>query len=379
MRSWTWKRAGALLLVGLLAAAAAPAGETAEAKPDEDEAAPPVRVVGTIITPPRMQTRRESSAEVLLTPEVRGMVEKSLDYLRKSQHANGSWGDTRFPESAGVTALVCLALMAEGSQPNAGKYGRELTRGLEFLLDHAKDDGQIVAKDTYRYGPMYDHAWATLCLLQAYGTMPWRRDYRDKLARAIQILLRYQKLDGGWRYKMMKEGESDSLVTLNVLFALRLGIKAGFAVPQKTLDRAVAFIRSNGIPDGRWYYKRGGRPGTVAISGCGVIAIYGSGAFTDPLVTTANDYILRYYRRYSVEDLLEMSYVIYGTFYTSQAMYMAGDDYWVPWHQKTVEVFEAAQKESGEFYDQHGNKVYPTAMAAVVLQAPYGYLPLYQR
>ena len=60
---------------------------------------------------------------------------------------------------------------------------------------------------------MYDHSWATLCLLQAHGNMPWRRDMRDKLSRAVQLLLKYQHVDGGWRYKMAREGHSDTLVT----------------------------------------------------------------------------------------------------------------------------------------------------------------------
>ena len=346
-------------------------------KPEEEETVK--RVVGTAFIPPRMQVARESSAEKLLTPEVRKITERALEFIRNAQHPNGSWGDAQFEESAGVTALCCLALMAEGTQPNCGRYGKELTAGLEFLLDHAKDDGQIAAKNTYRYGPMYDHAWATLCLLQAYGTMPWRTDMRDKAARAIQCLLRFQKVDGGWRYQMMKEGESDTLVTLNVLFALRLGIRSGFSIPQESLDKAVAFIKSNAIPDGRWYYKRGGPPGTVAMSGCGVIAVYGSGDIKNPLVEAADNYILKYYQRLNIQDLAETPYVIYGMFYTSQAMYMGGDKYWVPWYEKIAQFLKARQREKGEWEDEHGNSTYPTAVAAIVLQAPLGYLPLYLR
>jgi hypothetical protein len=351
--------------------------EEGKQKADEEETVK--RVVGTVFVPPRMQVTRESSAEKLLTPEVRKTTERALEFIKNAQHPNGSWGDNQFPESAGVTALCCLALMAEGSQPNSGRFGKELTAGLEFLLDHAKDDGQIAAKDTYRYGPMYDHAWASLCLLQAYGNMPWRTDMRDKTARAIQCLLRFQKVDGGWRYQMMKEGESDSLVTLNVLFTLRLGIRAGFSIPQESLDKAVAFIKSNSIPDGRWYYKKGGQPGTVAISGCGVIAVYGSGDLKNPLVEAADNYILKYYQRLSFEDLSETPYVVYGTFYTSQAMYMGGDKYWVPWFEKVSAFLKATQREKGDWLDQHENSTYPTAVAAIVLQAPLGYLPLYLR
>jgi hypothetical protein len=44
-----------------------------------------------------------------------------------------------------------------------------------------------------------------------------------------------------------------------------------------------------------------------------------------------------------------------------------------------LEVFAASQKSEGQFEDQAGNRVYPTAAAAIVLQAPRGYLPLYLR
>jgi hypothetical protein len=37
------------------------------------------------------------------------------------------------------------------------------------------------------------------------------------------------------------------------------------------------------------------------------------------------------------------------------------------------------QREDGEFADQHGNVIYPTAMAAIIMQAPMGYLPIYER
>jgi hypothetical protein len=60
-------------------------------------------------------------------------------------------------------------------------------------------------------------------------------------------------------------------------------------------------------------------------------------------------------------------------------MYACGDQYWVPWYGKTLQVLKAVQGRDGEFTDQSGNTVYPTAMALMVLQAPLGRLPLYER
>lgn len=357
----------------------APDAKDAKAAKDKLSAEERKRVVGTIIYPPRTQTRRESSAMQIMTPEVREMIRTALGFIRESQAADGGWGDKDFPQEVGVTALCCLALMGEGSLPRIGPSGRQLAKGVEFLLDHVKDDGQIVARDTYKYGPMYGHAWSTLVLLQVYGNVPWRKDMRDKIARAIQVILRFQKPDGGWRYKMMREGESDVLVTLNVLYALRLGIAAGFAIPRKVLDRGYKFIEDNGRPDGRFHYKAGGTLGSVAISGVGALAFHLQGKFDHPLLAAATKYIAHYHQRYTEEDLLEVPYFVYGTWYTSQAMYRAGDEYWHPYYRKIVSTFKKAQREDGQFLDHRDNCVYPTAVAAIVLQAPLGYMPLYQR
>jgi hypothetical protein len=316
------------------------------------------------------------------------MSARALDYIRKSQQADGSWGDRQWPQNAGVTALCCLALFAEGSLPRQGPSGTQLARGLEFLLDNTKEDGQIVARDVYAHGPMYDHSWATLCLLQAHGNMPWRRDLRDKISRAIQLLLKYQHVDGGWRYKMMREGNSDTLVTLNVLYALRLAVRSGFSVPADVVDRAVAFIRARAIQEdgrftGQWQYLPGGQPGSPTVSACGAIGLYMAAKdpndFTDPRIVATIAYLDTFHKRHTVADLLEMPYAHYGSFYVSQALYVAGNEYWHPYYKKMLEVFAASQKTDGQFEDQAGNSVYPTAAAAIVLQAPRGYLPLYLR
>jgi hypothetical protein len=61
------------------------------------------------------------------------------------------------------------------------------------------------------------------------------------------------------------------------------------------------------------------------------------------------------------------------------AMYPVGDKYWVPFYKKVVQVLAAIQKPDGEFPDENGNQVYSTAFALLVLQAPQGFMPLYER
>lgn len=322
---------------------------------------------------------RSTLAQDLLTEEVRSMTNRALEYLARTQDPDGGWSDTQFPANTGATALCCLAFMAEGSRPRAGRYGRQLDRGLEFLLKNAQPSGVIVGKGGNPYGPGYEHALSTLALLLAYGDMPWRPEARDVISRAVQLLARSQKLDGGWRYQMSREGLSDMSVTANVLWVLRTAKKAGFTVPAESIAKGVKFVEQCALPDGHFRYRTFGIQAAPSLGGTGIIALSNHGHLSHVLIAPARDKIAYEYNRHTIEDLKQQRYFVFGCFYASLAMYSCGDVYWAPWFRKAVRVLVELQRKDGEIPDEHGNVVYSTAMAAMVLQAPLGYLPLYER
>jgi hypothetical protein len=325
------------------------------------------------------QTERSHMAERLLTEDVRRMTVDALEYLARTQNPDGGWSDTQFPSNTGVTALCCLALMAEGSRPRAGKYGRQLDRGIEFLLNNVQAGGVIAAKGSNPYGPGYEHAFSTLALLMVYGDIPWRPETRDVIARAIQVLARSQRLDGGWRYEMNREGLSDMSVTANVLWVLRTAKKSGFTVSADSIAQGVKFVEQCAMPDGHFRYRTFGLVASPSLGGTGIVALCNDGRLDHPLIAPARDKIAYEYRRYTIDDLKERRYFVFGCFYASLAMYSCGDEYWIPWFEKSSHVLLAIQRPDGEFPDEHDNIVYSTAMAAMVLQAPLGYLPIYER
>jgi hypothetical protein len=318
-------------------------------------------------------------AEKLLTEEVRTRTQKALDFLERTQDPDGGWSDTQFPSNTGVTALCCLALMSEGSRPRIGRYGRALDRGIEFLLNNVQTNGTIAGKGSNSYGPGYEHALSTLALLLAYGDVPWRPQMRDVVSRSVQLLARSQKLDGGWRYQLSREGLSDMSVTANVLWVLRTAKKSGFTVPAESIKAGVAFVEQCALPDGHFRYRTFGLQAAPSLGGTGVVALSNDGKLGHVLIAPARDKIAYDYARYTVEDLRERRYFVFGCFYASLAMYSCGDDWWIPWFGKAVQVLAAMQRPDGDFPDQHDNHVYTTAMALMVLQAPRGYLPLYER
>ncbi|MFT5525904.1 MAG: hypothetical protein ACI9G1_003910 [Pirellulaceae bacterium] len=322
---------------------------------------------------------RGTMANELLTPAVLKMTTSSLEFLARTQDPDGGWSDTKFPSNTGVTALCCLAFMAEGSRPRAGKYGRQLDRGLEFILENVQDSGVIAGKGSNPLGPGYEHALSTLALLMAYGDVPWRPELRDVIARAVQVLARSQRLDGGWRYQMNREGLSDMSVTANVLWVLRTAKKAGFTVNSESIAKGVEFIESCALPDGHFRYRKFGIHAAPSLGGTGIVALSNNGQLDHQLIAPARDKIAYEYRRYTIDDLKERRYFVFGCFYASLAMYSCGDEYFVPWFKKATSVLEQMQRKDGEFPDQLDNIIYPSAMAALTLQAPRGYLPIYER
>ena len=347
---------------------------------------------------PRPPERREVARQ-MLTPEVRQMSDRMVRYLLISQAADGSWSDSQYPANTGVSALSCLALMAGGDQPNIGSRildirdpttnrivdrkeentGKALTNGLEYLIKCSHENGAITGQGSNPMGPMYEQCYATLALLYAYGSMPWRHELRNVISKSLQLIERSQKLDGGWRYAFTREGDSDVSVTCNVLWVLRTGKKCGFTVNSEKVKKGVDYIERCSVGSGGFRYRYNGRVMTPSMGGVGIIVLTGSGTLDHPMIGPTRDKIIYDYRRYTLDDLQERRYTIFNTFYASLAMYMCGDESWIPWFTKVTALYKQMQRRDGEVWDQGGNTIYPTAMAAIVLQAPLGYLPIYER
>lgn len=322
---------------------------------------------------------RGNMADDLLTDDVRKITDEMLEYLARTQDPDGGWSDTQFPSNTGVTALCCMAFLSEGSRPRAGKYGRQLDRGLEFLLKNVQTNGAIAGKGSNPLGPGYEHAMSTLALLMCYGDMPWRPQTRDVLSRAVQLTLRSQRLDGGWRYQLNREGLSDMSVTANVLWVLRTAKKSGFTVDAKAIEEGVEFVEKCALPDGTFRYRQFGIHASPSLGGTGIVALSNNGNLDHILIAPARDRIEYEYRRYTINDLKERRYFVFGAFYASLAMYSCGDEYWMPWFEKATAVMGDMQRKDGELWDEYDNHIYPTAMGAMILQAPRGYLPIYER
>jgi hypothetical protein len=73
-----------------------------------------------------------------------------------------------------------------------------------------------------------------------------------------------------------------------------------------------------------------------------------------------------------------VGHYFYGHYYAIQAMFLAGDRYWVEWWPAVRDELVEKQAPEGYWQGQAGNE-YGTAMALIILQVPNRLLPFFQK
>ncbi|MBN1419242.1 MAG: prenyltransferase [Planctomycetes bacterium] len=325
---------------------------------------------------------------LLAETEVDRAVERGLAYLAGKQAREGYWASPGHGgRSTGITSLCVMAFLAKGYEAGGGTYGEVIDGGLRYVLSNQKQDGMLIA--TTGHGPMYDHGISTLMLAEILGMAPPAQaaEVRDKLAKAIALILKAQtprgrpkdaRSRGGWRYQTQST-DSDISCTGWQLMSLRAAKNCGCDVPIEAIHEGVGYILICASRDSRggFGYQAGGGP-NVARSGTGIVALELCDQHRHPLALRAGDYIARERIHPSME------FFWYAMYYGSQAMFQLGDTYWEPFRVRMERLLLQIQKPDGSFPEGPGNenaagKAYATAMACLSLSVGYQLLPIYQR
>jgi len=317
---------------------------------------------------------------------VKRSIKAGLDFLAAHQNSNGSWTDMVGrkvhmmyvgveAEHVGVTALAGMAFLASGSVPGRGPYGREIKGALEYILGKVQENGFITANGSR----MYSHAFATLFLAQVYGMTRDER-VKEKLKLAVRLIEKAQNAQGGWRY-LPSAVDCDMSVTVCQVMALRSARNAGIRVTRSVIDNAVTYVSDSYRPEeGAFDYqisKYSLRSRTsFALTAAGVTTFYGAGKYDAYQIKKGLEYLWRY----RPEAFLAESHFdyYYGQYYAVQAMFQAGGSLWSAWYRYISNDLLGIQNSDGSWRDLVG-RCYATAMAAIILQIPYQYLPITER
>jgi len=350
---------------------------------------------------------RTAYESVSITAEQVVAIQKGLAWLADHQRDDGSWrGKVGYKLNSGynyeadtghvgVTALSLMAFLAGGHLPGRGEYGEVVESGLEFVLGACQDDGYITHEGTR----MYSHAFATLFLAEVYG-MTRREDVKRALQKAVDFIVDVQNDEGGWRYEPFAPESDMSIVVCQVL-ALRAARNIGIRVPKSTVDRAAEYVISSAITEatrgrhgilydevGAFHYQKGSMSrSSFPLTAAGVTALHGLGIYSDDAIRQGLDYLRRTMPEFNRDFGGHRGghyFFWYGHYYGVQAMYTAGTsggiNYWRPYFVELRDEIVSMQREDGRWSNDVGpGDAFGTAMAVLILEIPYRYLPIFQR
>ena len=334
--------------------------------------------IAPVVRSQQPSAEHEKTAGQLITREADKAIERGLAYLASRQHDDGSFGSGGYSRNVAVCALCGMALMSAGSTPGRGPYGAEVEKCLAFILENCQQSGFITVESASSHGPMYGHGFATLFLAECYG-MTQRGDVREKLSKAIELIVDTQNKDGGWRYQPTRK-DADLSVTVCQIMALRAARNAGIFVPRETVDRCTDYVKRSQNADGGFMYMIQGGQSAFPRSAAGLVALYSAGVYEGEVIDKGLAFIHDEYipRRNAFHR--EGSHFFYGHYYAVQAMWHAGGKRWSEWYAAVRDdlVERQKQREDGSWMDSICPE-YGTAMACIILQMPNNYLPIFQR
>jgi hypothetical protein len=310
------------------------------------------------------------AGDVTMDDATKKATAKGLDFLASQQNTDGSWGGDRYPHNTAVTGFVLLAFMSQGHLPGQGLYGPEVAKGARFLVASARPgDGYLVGS---RGGNMYCHGMATLALSELWG-MTGDDEIKAVLEKAVDLSVRCQTREGGWRYEPQPTGH-DISVTIMQVMALRAAKNSGLHVPEATLKRAIEYINSCYDPrSGGYNYQPGRADPGFARTAAGVCVLQLTGNYDAKEIEKAVEFL---------EAKEEKRHYWYGQYYAAHAMHQVGGKKWEEYYAKTKKRLLSTQAPTGSWTNQGSDDgvgiAYSTAISTIILSIPLNYLPIFQ-
>lgn len=318
----------------------------------------------------------------MVTPETQAAIDRGLEYLARTQSRDGAWRHQgpmgQFPVA--MTALAGMALLANGNTTTQGRYAPQVSRATDFILASAGPTG-LISRMEEESRSMYGHGFSLLFLGELHGMEddPAKQERIARvLARAVALTSRSQSQLGGWMYTPDANSDEGS-VTITQLQGLRAARNAGIAVPKKTIDQALGYLEKSALPDGGIAYRADRRGSSrPPITAAAVACWYNAGEYDNPLALKALAFVKSTIGR-GTSRAGAWGHYFYAHLYMAQIMWLSGPEDW-EWYFPTMrDTLLATQLPDGSWEGDQVGKVYGTAIATMILQIPYGYLPILQR
>jgi hypothetical protein len=227
---------------------------------------------------------------------------------------------------------------------------------------------------------MYGHGFSIMFLSTVYGMetdVDRRKQIAGVITKGIRRTASAQSPFGGWIYT--PDGINDEgSVTVTQLQGLRAAHDAGFTVPKGTIEKAVRYLELCKTSEGGIRYSYySGNDTRLPITAAAVACLYSAGEYDSTLAESCLKYVHQQFKATGNE--FQSGHYSYLHLYASQAFYQAGDEYWDNYYPPTRDRLVTRQAGDGHWEGDFVGPVFGTSLAAILLQLPYKFLPIYQR
>lgn len=335
-------------------------------------------------------------------------VARSLAWLARHQDRDGKWSADAYRRHCasnhecpnpgrpqydpGVTALALLAFLGAGHGPDSETpYSENVRRGFRYLLGLQNEQGAIGAGRAHDLYLFYNHALATLALVEA-AAIDRDRAYLIPARRALKFSAYYQQTGGGWDYTEKRTGREDLSITGWQVLALKAGESIGIPVPRRVRNRLAHYLDRAVLPDGSAIYANiGDRAGErgVNMAAVGLLSRLSTGISpVDPRNHRAARRVLAHLPDPGQLSRWKQARQSHYYWYTATlALFHYGGDAWRKWNTVLKEVLLPTQVRGGHadgsfspgrnWVDEFGGRVATTALMALTFEVYYRYPPIH--
>lgn len=330
-------------------------------------------------------------------------VARGLRWLASVQNDDGSWSLSGYDESkrrnnrgdVAATSLALLPFLGAGQTHEIGIYKENVAKGLRWLLDGQKPNGDLRINFPGTAG-MYAHGQAAIVLCEALA-MTGDQKFKKPAQLAIDFIEQAQHQRGGWRYRPKQIGDTSVLGWQLMALQSARAADTGVEVDSDTLKLADYFL------DQATYKGRRHTKATMNMP-IGSLYTYRVGEGRPTATMTAEALLCRMYLGWKRDDprvieairwLVEKNFPsrsdknIYYWYYATQVMHHFGGDVWKVWNRRMREILVAGQTTKGSRagswnprgyeWGSQGGRIYVTSLSICTLEVYYRHLPIFNQ
>lgn len=314
-------------------------------------------------------------------------VLRALRWFKAKQDEDGSWTKTDGAPVA-FTGLALLCFLAHGETPASPEFGQTVEKAMKYLVSKQASNGS--------FGGDYQHGICTYAISEGFALTKIMA-LKESMDKGIEKIINGQQPLGGYDYGYKMAERWDLSVAGWQFQAMKAAKMAGCSNPK--LDEAIkkglsylADIAFDPNRGGFGYSGSGAGHGgaSPSMTSAGILCMQLMGKPTAPQVRSGLKFIEEMQIDWQGVDPKAPKNTghgsgknaVYTWYYATQAKFQKGGKDWDSWNPRFTKALVQGQIVEGPLGHwvggDHGGAVYTTALACLMLEVYYRYLPTFK-